>query len=78
MNEWETIKRPRLESSSDQDLIPIQNNQLPFSAFLSKSFRQNEKHPVLSDKKLIVYDLKGKQKKNLPFTNKLKIFGIDS
>ncbi|GAA5816112.1 hypothetical protein MFLAVUS_009635 [Mucor flavus] len=58
MNEWETIKRPRLESSSDQDLIPIQNNQLPFSAFLSKSFRQNEKHPVLSDKKLIVYDLK--------------------
>ncbi|KAI9244156.1 Cullin family-domain-containing protein [Helicostylum pulchrum] len=58
MNEWETIKRPRLDSNSDQDLIPIQNNQLPFSAFLSKSFRQNEKHPVLSDKKLIVYDLK--------------------
>ncbi|KAI9255195.1 Cullin repeat-like-containing domain protein [Phascolomyces articulosus] len=30
----------------------------PFSSFLSSSFRRSKKHPVLSDKKLIVYNLK--------------------
>lgn len=60
MNEWESIKKPRLDSCPDRDLAPTSPQQLPFSAFLSKSFRQNEKHPILSDKKLIIYDLKGK------------------
>jgi cullin-4 len=64
MSEWETVKRPRLDSGADQDLIinineQQQQQQLPFSAFLSNSFRHNEKHPILSDNKLIVYDLKG-------------------
>lgn len=59
MNEWETVKRPRLDSNADQDTIPAMKQQLPFSTFLSNSFRHNEKHPILSDKKLVVYDLKG-------------------
>lgn len=64
MSEWETVKRPRLDSSLDQ--VPFTTNsqpQLPFSTFLSNSFRLNnsEKHPVLSDKKLTIYNLKGKE-----------------
>jgi cullin-4 len=60
MAEWETVKRPRLDSNTDQEKKPIINQQqLPFSTFLNNSFRHNEKHPILSDKKLIVYDLKG-------------------
>lgn len=58
MSEWETIKRPRLDSNDDQD-TPVTKQHLPFSTFLSNSFRHNEKHPILSDKKLVVYDLKG-------------------
>lgn len=59
MTEREAIKRPRLDSISDLDVFPDKEQQLPFSTFLSNSFRHNEKHPILSDKKLVVYDLKG-------------------
>ncbi|KAI7888366.1 Cullin [Mucor mucedo] len=58
MTEREAIKRPRLDSISDLDVFPDKEQQLPFSTFLSNSFRHNEKHPILSDKKLVVYDLK--------------------
>lgn len=66
MSEWETVKRPRLglEQNIDSTLYREQQQQqqqpLPFSSFLSNSIRHNEKHPILSDKKLIVYDLRGK------------------
>jgi cullin-4 len=60
MSEWETVKRARLDLDQGQEMNTITSQQqLPFSTFLSNSFRHNEKHPILSDKKLIVYDLKG-------------------
>ncbi|KAI7898057.1 Cullin family-domain-containing protein [Cokeromyces recurvatus] len=50
------VKKPRLEY--DQSVISSASSQLPFSNYLSNSHQHNRKHPVLSDKKLIVYDLK--------------------
>ncbi|KAI8380560.1 Cullin [Choanephora cucurbitarum] len=52
MTDWESVKRPRLGDS-----IASQYQPLPFSQYLSNSLH-NQKHPILSDKKLIVYDLK--------------------
>ncbi|KAG2227353.1 hypothetical protein INT45_004308 [Circinella minor] len=48
-------KRMRLDDDNNnkEDL-----GTRPFSSFLSSSFRRSKKHPVLSDKKLIVYNLK--------------------
>ncbi|KAI8144380.1 cullin 4 [Fennellomyces sp. T-0311] len=45
-----TTKRPRLEHK--------ESDTRPFSSFLSSPFRRSKKHPVLSDKKLIIYNLK--------------------
>ncbi|KAI8382305.1 Cullin family-domain-containing protein [Blakeslea trispora] len=52
MTDRESVKRPRLGEQ-----IAPQYQPLPFSQYLSKSLH-NQKHPILSDKKLIVYDLK--------------------
>lgn len=68
MSEWETVKRPRLDLEQNLDTTLVREQQpLPFSSFLSNSIRQNEKHPILSDKKLIVYDLRGKLDDNCVF-----------
>jgi hypothetical protein len=61
MADWESVKKARLEYDSPAStLIPQQQSQqLPFSRYLSNSYQHNQKHPILTDKKLIVYDLKG-------------------
>lgn len=53
-NEEPHTKRMRLDDDNTKH-----SGTRPFSSFLSSSFRRSKKHPVLSDKKLIVYNLKG-------------------
>ncbi|KAI8881581.1 Cullin-domain-containing protein, partial [Backusella circina FSU 941] len=48
--EWTSSKRARM----DEDI----EAPLAFSTFLSNSVGNNKRHPVLSDKKLVTYDLK--------------------
>lgn len=61
MTEWEAIKRPKLDATAEVDTSAISSGfmPLPFSRYLSNSFQHNQKHPILSDSKLVVYDLKG-------------------
>lgn len=61
MTEWEAIKKPKLDNEADQSMSTIASSSqpLPFSRYLSNSFQHNQKHPILSDSKLVVYDLKG-------------------
>ncbi|KAI8066197.1 Cullin family-domain-containing protein [Gilbertella persicaria] len=54
MTDWELVKRPKLENGSNASTY---FQQLPFSQYLTNAIH-NQKHPILSDKKLIVYDLK--------------------
>ncbi|CEP12647.1 hypothetical protein [Parasitella parasitica] len=55
MTEWEAVKKPKLDNSSAS---PSKSQPLPFSRYLSNSFQHSQKHPILSDSKLVVYDLK--------------------
>jgi hypothetical protein len=60
MADWETVKKARHEYDLPNTSISHQHSQqLPFSRYLSNSYQHNQKHPILTDKKLIVYDLKG-------------------
>lgn len=54
----EVTKRPRLGYDQGMDSTSSVSIQQPsFSRFLSNE--RDQQHPILSDKKLIVYDLKG-------------------
>ncbi|KAI8645755.1 Cullin family-domain-containing protein [Parasitella parasitica] len=55
MTEWEAVKKPKLDNSSAS---PFNSQPLSFSRYLSNSFQHSQKHPILSDSKLVVYDLK--------------------
>ncbi|KAG0168743.1 Cullin-4B [Apophysomyces sp. BC1015] len=61
-SEWyrQDQKRPRLNptTENDQDDVLMTDDRRPFSAFLTNSMRRTNRHPILSDKKLVVYDLK--------------------
>lgn len=61
MTEWEAIKRPKLDATAEKDTLATHAGfmPLPFSRYLSNSFQHSQKHPILSDSKLVVYDLKG-------------------
>jgi cullin-4 len=50
--EWTSSKRARM----DEFIEP----PIAFSTFLSNSVGDNKRHPILSEKKLVTYDLKGK------------------
>ncbi|KAL0073294.1 Cullin [Phycomyces blakesleeanus] len=59
------MKRPRLDNPLtinnepyDEVMSEPQTPSLPFSAFLSNSLHRTQRLPILSDEKLIVYDLK--------------------
>ncbi|KAI8974998.1 Cullin family-domain-containing protein [Pilobolus umbonatus] len=52
MSNYNSIKRPRLENDASRSY------QLPFSNLLSNSIMRDKRNPIVSDKKLIVYDLK--------------------
>ncbi|OAC99490.1 Cullin [Mucor lusitanicus CBS 277.49] len=60
MTEWEAIKRPKLDNMVEQSssMSSAGFMPLPFSRYLSNSFQHSQKHPILSDSKLVVYDLK--------------------
>lgn len=62
MADWESVKKARLELEPTNILVPPpqQSQQPPFSRYFSNSYKHNQKHPILTDKKLIVYDLKGR------------------
>lgn len=61
MTEWEAIKRAKLDNTTGQSMTTANAGfiPLPFSRYLSNSFQHSQKHPILSDSKLVVYDLKG-------------------
>ncbi|KAI9012620.1 Cullin family-domain-containing protein [Phycomyces nitens] len=59
------MKRPRLDNPltinnelCDEVMSEPQTPSLPFSTFLSNSLHRTQRLPILSDEKLIVYDLK--------------------